>query len=406
MIRPERRLLNIELDLVQSIATTAVLLVAGSWAQTRIGFFRRFCIPGPVIGGFAFALIVLLLRETGVAQISVDTTLQLPAMLVFFTTIGLGANLGLLKTGGRFLLVYLVACWTIAIFQNLVGVGLAKLLGINPLLGIMAGAVSLEGGHGAAAAFGPTAESLGAEAATAVAIAAATFGLIAGGLLGGPVSAFLVSRYKLPLVTRDVPVAMSSGPAEDEPATANSLLTLGSVIAVVMVLGAMLGAWFTESTGFALPAYVGAMLLAILVRNVGDAAGVLHVRSSDMRLISDLSLGYFLTQAMMSLKIWDLYTLALPLIVILAVQVAVLVAFVALVVFRLLGKNYDAAIICGGMMGHGLGGTPNAIANMDAVGRRFGLQSKLGMLIVPLSGAVLIDIVALPWIVFSLNFFG
>ena len=171
--------MSLDLNLVQSIALTAVVAVLGEYARRHVSLFSRFCIPGPVIGGFGFALLVLLARETGTATLKLDTSLQTPAMVAFFTTVGLGASLRLLRLGGRFLAVYLVGCWTVAIFQNLVGVGLAQVLGINRLLGIMAGSVSLEGGHGAAAAFGPTAESLGASGATAVAIAAATFGLVA-----------------------------------------------------------------------------------------------------------------------------------------------------------------------------------------------------------------------------------
>ncbi len=395
--------MEVTLELLPSIALTLILMVFGTWAATNVKILHRFAIPGPVIGGFLFALLVLLLRETGTAELTIDTTLQSPAMLAFFTTIGLGASLGLLKSGGKFLLVYLVACWCVAIFQNLVGIGLAKALGMNPLLGIMAGAVSLEGGHGAAAAFGPTAEELGADGATAVAIAAATFGLVAGSLLGGPLSTWLIKWYNLPIETKEVKEPVSTGDDGKNVLSATSLVATAAVIGVVVVVGSWLGTIFGEKTGYSLPGYVGAMLIAIVLRNLLDQTRRFALNEKSLALISDVSLGFFLTQAMMSLKIWDLYDLALPLIVLLFVQVGVLLAFVVLVVFRLLGKSYDAAVICGGMMGHGLGGTPNAIANMDAVGRLHGLQSRLGMIVVPLSGAVLIDIVALPWIVFCIN---
>lgn len=362
-----------------------------------------FAIPGPVVGGFLFALVVLGLREWGSVELTVDTTLQSPAMLAFFTTIGLGASLSLIKTGGRFLMVYLLACWSVAILQNLVGIGLAKALGLNELLGIMAGAVSLEGGHGAAAAFGPTAEELGAQGATAVAIAAATFGLIAGSLIGGPLATWLIKRNNLAVETHDIGEVEERGVDNDSDISEGSVTATAAVIGVVVVIGVYLGELFGEWTGYSLPGYVGAMLIAIVLRNVNDALGWVKIHGKTLKLISDVSLGYFLTQAMMSLKIWDLYDLALPLLVILLVQVAVLAALVVFVVFRVLGRNYDAAVICGGMMGHGLGGTPNAVANMDAVGRKHGLQSKVAMVVVPLSGAVLIDIVALPWIVFCLN---
>ncbi|QCB28204.1 sodium/glutamate symporter [Corynebacterium endometrii] len=395
--------MEFELDLVSSIALTLILMLLGAWAAANLKIFSRFAIPGPVVGGFLFALVVLLLRETGVVELTIDTTLQSPAMLAFFTTIGLGASLGLIKTGGKFLIIYLVACWTVAIFQNLVGIGLAKVLDINPLLGIMAGAVSLEGGHGAAAAFGPTAEELGAQGATAVAIAAATFGLVAGSLIGGPLSTWLIRRNNLDVKTREIETVEEKGIDKDSEVSEGSLIATAAAIGVIVVIGVYLGNLFADMTGYSLPGYVGAMIIAIILRNINDAAGWFKVHDKALKLISDISLGFFLTQAMMSLKIWDLYDLALPLFVILAVQVVVLMLFVIFVVFRVLGKNYDAAVICGGMMGHGLGGTPVAVANMDAVGRRHGLQSKVAMIVVPLSGAVLIDIVALPWIVFCLN---
>ena len=395
--------MQIEVGLVSSVALTLLLLLFGAWAARSWRIFSRFAIPGPVVGGFLFALVVLALREWGSIELTIDTTLQSPAMLAFFTTIGLGASLSLIKTGGRVLVVYLVACWTVAIFQNLVGIGLAKALGINELLGIMAGAVSLEGGHGAAAAFGPTAEELGAQGATAVAIAAATFGLIAGSLIGGPLATWLIKRNKLAVETRDIGDVQERGVDNTSEVNEGSVVATAAVIGVVVVIGVYLGKLFGEWTGYSLPGYVGAMLIAIILRNINDTAGWVEIHGKTLKLISDVSLGFFLTQAMMSLKIWDLYDLALPLLVILLVQVVVLVAFVTLIVFRILGKNYDAAVICGGMMGHGLGGTPNAVANMDAVGRKHGLQSKVAMVVVPLSGAVLIDVVALPWIVFCLN---
>lgn len=395
--------MEFELDLVSSVALTLALLLFGNWAARSWKIFSRFAIPGPVVGGFLFALVVLFLREALSFELTLDTTLQSPAMLAFFTTIGLGASLSLMRAGGRFLLIYLVACWGVAIFQNLVGIGLAKALDLNALLGVMAGSVALEGGHGAAAAFGPTAEELGAQGATAVAIAAATFGLIAGSLIGGPLATWLIKHYGLDIKTREIEAIEETGIDETSEVEEGSLIATAALIGFIVVIGVFLGSWFGDVTGYSLPGYVGAMLIAIVFRNLNDKLGWVSLHGKSLSLISELSLGFFLTQAMMSLKIWDLYSLALPLFIILVVQVVALVLFVVLVVFRMLGKDYDAAVICGGMMGHGLGGTPNAVANMDAIGRRHGLQSRVGMIVVPLSGAVLIDIVALPWIVFCLN---
>ncbi|WP_017588231.1 sodium/glutamate symporter [Nocardiopsis ganjiahuensis] len=396
--------MSITLDLIQTTTLAVALLLLGEFARRRIGFLQRFSIPGPVVGGFTFALVVLALRESGLAQLELDTTLQDPAMIAFFTTIGLGASVSLLRKGGKLLLIYLVACWTLAIMQNVVGIGMATVLGIDPMLGVMAGAVSLEGGHGAAAAFGPTAEALGTEGATAVAVAAATFGLVAGGLLGGPLATWLMRRHKVqaPSGTATAETGPADTEEKEEPVGYGPLVNTAVLIGVVMVAGIALGEWFSETTGFVLPAYVGAMVVAALARNIGDRFG-LRLHEGALSLVSSLSLGLFLTMAMMGLRIWDLYALALPLVVLLAVQVLFLLLFVSLFAFRLLGKDYDAATMSAGMVGHGLGGTPNAMANMDAFNRRFGIRSEKAFLIVPLAGAVLIDIVALPWIVWCIN---
>ncbi len=420
--------MEMQLDLVQSSALAIFLLALGEYARSRIEFLRRFSFPAPVVGGFLFALLVLLLRQTNIAEISFDTTLQSPAMIAFFTTIGLAGSFATLKKGGRLLFVYLIACWTLAIMQNLIGMGLAKALGLHPMLGIMAGAVSLEGGHGAAAAFGATAEEMGFTGTSTLAISAATFGLVAGSLLGGLLAVFLVDRHgvKIPsMAEASVSSAQngntSLGSAAEVHAAAQpkgagevgtaqrsginytNLLTAGVVIGIIMVFGVLLGTWFSDTTGFSLPAYVGAMFIAVIFRNLNDQIKLIRIDDDSVELISKFTLGFFLTLAMMSLKVWELADLALPLIVILVVQVLFILAFAAFVVFRMLGKNYDAATMVAGFVGHGLGATPNALANMDAFNAKFGVRSERAFLIVPLAGAVLIDLVALPWIVWCMN---
>lgn len=431
--------MTVEVNLVQTTALALLLLVLGESVRARFAVLRRFAIPGPVIGGFFFALLTLVLHQTGVASLEFDTSLQTPAMVAFFTTVGLAGSFALLRKGGRLLIVYLVACWTLAIMQNLIGIGMAQVVGVDPLLGIMAGAVSLEGGHGAAAAFGPDAEAMGAQGANAVALAAATFGLIAGGLLGGPIAGWLIERRKIEIPKATAQVAAgrhqhvrgASLPAsagtraietvdeelgnfedaefEDAPekgAFYRPLLNATVVIAVIMVLGTLLGEWFSGTTGFSLPAYVGAMVVAVAFRNINDLTKLVKLDDAALGLISKFTLGFFLTMAMMTLRIWDLASLALPLIILLVVQVIFIILFTLFVVFPLLGRNYDAATMAAGMLGHGLGGTPNAMANMDALNQRFGVRSERAFLIVPLAGAVLIDIVALPWIVFCMNWVG
>lgn len=408
--------MTLSLDLIETSTLALALLLLGEVSRHHIGVLRRFAVPGPVIGGFLFALLALALRQSGAAEISLNTTLQSPAMVAFFTTIGLGGSLASIKQGGRLLGVYLVACWTLAIMQNLIGIGVASTLGVDPMLGIMAGAVSLEGGHGAAAAFGPTAEAMGSVGATTVAIASATFGLVAGGLLGGPIASWLIDRHRVVVPSGSEATLASGGMAVGEPdvgavggetprdsAGYKTLLPVSVVIGLIMVLGMLLGAWFTQTTGFSVPAYVGAMIIAVIFRNANDAFGWIRMDDAAVNLVSNITLGFFLTMAMMSLKLWELASLALPLVAILAVQVVFIVLFAVFIVFRMLGTNYDAATMVAGFLGHGLGATPNALANMDALNSKFGVRSERAFLIVPLAGAVLIDLVALPWIVWCMN---
>ncbi|GAA1883654.1 sodium/glutamate symporter [Paeniglutamicibacter psychrophenolicus] len=422
--------MDIQLDLVQSSALAMLLLAGGEFARRRIGFLHRFCIPAPVVGGFMFAVLVLLLRQTDVAQIQLDTTLQTPAMVAFFTTIGLAGSLATIKKGGKLLLMYLIACWSLAIMQNVIGMTMAKVVGVEPMLGIMAGAVALEGGHGNAAAFGPTAEAMGFEGATTVAIAAATFGLVAGSMLGGMTANYLVARHNIEIpekagvlgklatagaVIKEMAVGdgnkgsvatvtrTEDESSSDRGANYGSLLTVVVLLATLMVLGTVLGDWLSALTGLTLPAYVGAMIVAVIFRNVNDKFAWFKINDDAVELISKFALGFFLTLAMMSLKMWELASLAGPLVIILVVQLAFILIFAVVVVFRMLGKNYDAATMVAGFIGHGLGAAPNALANMDAFNAKFGVRSERAFLIVPLAGAVLVDLVALPWIVWCMN---
>lgn len=397
---------ELKLDLISTTALAVVLLLAGHQIKHRVKFFETYCIPAPVIGGFAMSLIVLILREAGIATLRFDTTLQGPFMIAFFTTVGIGGSLALLRTGGAALLIYLVLCWFLALFQNSFGAAAASAFGLHPILGVMAGGVSLEGGHGAAAAFGPVAESLGVTGATSVALASATFGLIAGGVLGGPVANWLIARHKLNIVANKLDASLPS--AHDHEADvklhSHSLIATMGLVLVLMVLGMWLSSAFEKSSGFVLPAYVGAMFAAIIFRNINDHTRTIRLNRAAIDTVSDISLGIFLTMAMMSLKVWELYDLALPLIGVLALQVLALLLLTVFVAFRVLGRDYDAAVMCAGLLGHGLGATPNAVANMDAICGRYGVVSYKAFMIIPLCGAVLIDIVAIPFHTWIINY--
>ena len=397
-----------KLDIIGTVAVAVLLLMFGVWIRRVFPVLARFCIPSAVIGGFSFSLLAWALKEANLLTFKMDTTLQMPFMIAFFTTVGLGGSFGLIKKGGKSLIVYLVGCWVLAVMQNVIGAGTAMLTGIHPVLGVMAGAVSLEGGMGAASAFGPTAEQLGVQGAFVVAVASATYGLISGGLVGGPLAKWLIERYNLPIETSQEEFDELKEVTKDkqEGITSDVVLSMLAIILVAMVLGAVGSNKIKEMTGFVLPGYVGAMFVAVIIRNFNDIKPMFTLNEKSIDLIADVSLGIFLTMAMMSLKIWELASLAGPLVIILAVQTIFMFIYCIYFLFPLLGRNYDAAIMCAGMIGHGLGATPNAIANMGAVHERYGVVSRKALLIVPLCGAVLIDFVGIPNIVWFINYFA
>ncbi|MFA6038546.1 MAG: sodium/glutamate symporter [Legionellales bacterium] len=396
------------LDLVTTSALTVMLVMLGFQLKHRIKCLERFCVPVAVIGGFTAALLNLVLKEADLCIFHFDTTLQVPAMVAFFTTIGLGGSFLSIRQGGKLLIGYLVICWILVIFQDILGASMASLFGLNPIYGVMAGGVSLQGGHGTAAAFGNLAESLGVQDATMVALACATFGLIAGGLLGGPLASYLIRKHQLTIPTNSpetvkAPVQLYDR-EENLQLTSYQLIASGGLILVLMTLGFWISGLFTSYFHVMLPTYVGAMFVAIVFRNLNDKFRMIKLNNTAIDVIADLSLGFFLTQATMNLKIWDLYSLALPLTCIVIIQVVLMLLITLYIVFPLMGKDYDAAVMCSGLMGHGLGAVPSAVANMDAVCKDFNAFSYKAFLIVPLSGAVLVDIVGVPFHVWIINY--
>ncbi|MBN8414427.1 MULTISPECIES: sodium/glutamate symporter [Halomonas] len=401
--------MHITLDAVATTALALLLLATGAGLKRRLNWLEHFCVPTPVIGGFGFALLAWLLRDMGIVTFELDTAMQSPLMIAFFTTVGLGGSLALLKKGGKALGVYLVACWLLALMQNGVGIGMASLLGLDPLIGLMAGATSLEGGFGAAAAFGPEAEALGAQGAATAAIVSATFGMIVGGVIGAPIARWIIDRRQLPLVSEDVHdlerLAEAERPTQGQ-LDGRVLLNVLAVVVPVMVLGVWFKGLLSSQLGIILPSYVGAMFVAILLRNLNDRFQWISLPDNALSSVGDVALGIFLTMAMMNLKIWQLQEMGGPLLLILLVQTLAIVMLAIFVLFRLLGRNYDAAVLTAGFIGHGLGATPNAVANMSAVCDHYRVISHKAFIIVPLCGAVLIDIVAIPAITWCLNAFA
>ncbi|WP_040287388.1 sodium/glutamate symporter [Sporosarcina koreensis] len=400
--------MTIELNQVTTLFLAMALLLLGNLLVRKSKILQKFCIPAPVVGGLLFAILATILKTTGIVSFTLDTSLQNLFMLTFFATVGLGASFALIKLGGKLLIIYWIACAFLALMQNVIGVSMSYLFDIHPLIGMMAGAVSMEGGHGGATAYGTTVEAMGIDSAFSIGIAAATFGLVAGGLIGGPLVKFLINKYNLK--------SNEAAGAEDtyeynaelhEPAISVDNFTMQAFLIVAsMAGGSLLGEAFGRLTdGIALPNYVGAMFVAVIIRNVIDRfnGNIIHMKS--ITLIGDVALGIFLSMALMSIKLWEVAGLALPLLVIVFVQVVFLVLFAIFVLFRILGKNYDAAVMCAGFAGHGLGATPNAMANMAAVTERYG-PSRTAYLIVPIVGAFLIDVVSMPIIITTINLFS
>jgi ESS family glutamate:Na+ symporter len=391
---------TLHLDMIQTTALAAVVLFAGYGIRRRVPVLDRFNIPAPVVGGFLFAAAALALRQGGWVQFEFDTTLQAPFMIAFFTSIGLGASLGLLKAGGPQVLLFWILASVLAVLQNAVGVGLASAMGVHPFLGLISGSITMTGGHGTGAAFGKLMEEqYQFTGAVTLAMAAATFGLVSGGLIGGPVGTKLITRFGLKssggapeLVARRLEHTaldeeIDTEPA-GEPATAYLLLKMLTVILACMWAGGLLSQWLGRYV--TLPGYIGAMLVAAAFRNLADSTKVVRIESRVVDDLGTIALSLFLTMALMSLRLWELLDLAIPLLVILVVQVTMMAAFAYWITFRVMGRDYDAAVMAGGHCGFGLGATPNAVANMGSLEERFGPAPR-AFLVVPMVGAFFID---------------
>ena len=412
---------NFKPDAVQTLAYAAAVLLAGLFLKHKIRIIDRLNIPAPVVGGLLAAVLLLLMRNT-VATFQFDATLSPILNVAFFTTIGMGASLPLLKKGGAPVVVYLVMAIFLCFAQNFVGVTVAAAFGVPGLVGVMAGSVTLVGGPATGIAFAPLFEKAGVQGADSLAIAAATFGIVCGGLLGGPVGTWIIERRlgRKPLArgkrrTGAGEVNASEAGAdsgndseaeiilesdrEDTPLLRN-LIVLG----IAMGIGAVVSVYI-QRTGVTLPAYIGAMMVASIMRNLDDVTGWLKIHPPTMDLIGNLSLLFFLAMALLNLRLWELAHLALPLVVILIAQVLLMGLFAVLVSYPVMGKDYDSAVMATGLIGFALGTTANALTNMRALVERYGPSPK-AFLVVPLVGAFFIDFVNALIITGYLNWLG
>lgn len=385
----------------QTIAVAVVVLILGAFLKRKISFLEKFCIPAPVIGGLIFAIFTLICYSTGILEIDFDDTLKEVCMVFFFTSVGFQANLKVLKSGGKPLLIFLVLVIVLIITQNFTAIGLANLLGLDSLTGMTTGSIPMVGGHGTAGAFGPVLEDFGINGATTVCTAAATFGLIAGSLMGGPIGNRLIKKHNLlDTIKNDDDTLLVE---EEEKHERHFSMYAPAVFQLIIAVG--IGTIFSKLlslTGMTFPIYIGAMIAAAIMRNIGEYTGKITIHMGELNDLGGICLSLFLGIAMITLKLWQLADLALPLVILLAGQTLLMFLFSYFVVFNVMGRDYDAAVVAAGTCGFGMGATPNAMANMQAICEKYEPSVK-AYLIIPIVGSLFADFLNSLTITFFIN---
>ncbi len=417
----------IELDMLQTAGIGALALIVGMILTRKVGLLQKYCVPSPVSGGIIFSLITLALYGWFDVEISFDATLKDVFMLAFFTSVGFQSDLKVIKKGGKPLMIMLALLVVIIAMQNLMPMGITRLMGVDPLIGMAAGSISMTGGHGTAGGFASVLEGMGLQGAGTIGMAAATFGLIAGSMLGGPLAERIIrtklTHEQMQPQDEEIDPAMAGIESDEASPTGRAKristneqefqqYAKASYCILLVMGGGTIMSWLLAKTGITFPTYFGALILAAIARNTlgfisykEDGKWEKAEKLLDMeRIISvgNICLSMFLGMSMISLKLWELQSLALPLVVILFSQVVLMAFFAYAVAFPLLGRDYDAAVLCAGMCGFGLGATPNAMANMSAVCYKYRYTVK-PFLIVPIIGAMFADLINTGIITFFLN---
>ena len=396
----------LDFNIVQTLMLSIFLYLFGSFLTNKIYILYKLCIPPPVVGGLLFSLLVFILEYFKIINISMNTILMPYFMSFFFTIVGLNVSFHLLKKGGKVLIIYWLLCALLGFCQNFITYISSKIVNINPLLALMCGSISMEGGHGYSLAFGKTLENLGVKNACSVGFASATLGLIMGGLIGGPVAKYLIEKYHLKssvctnLKKHSLQINNTSSLVKT-----NEIVFFEQVLIVLlcMSIGTALANFINIYFHIVVPSIVGCIFIAVLFRNINDKVKIITVDFKLLNFLQELSLGMFLTMALMSIDFFTLSSLFGPIIFIVICQVVFIVLFSIVICFRFLGKNYDAAVMISGMMGHGLGATPNALANMNSITNKYG-NSDNAYLVVPLVAAFLLDAFSIPCILLFINF--
>ena len=393
-------MLEITFNVYYTIALAIVVLMVGDVIKKHVYVLRKFCIPTPVVGGVLFAVLITVLNLSGLCSVSLTSTFNEFFSLLFYDGIGYTASWKMLKRGGPQVIVFLLLSSILVVLQNGLGVIICKIMGVDPLVGLACGSIPMVGGNGTAAAWGPTLEAAGLEAGTTIATAAATFGLVAGALLGGPIGRYLIEHNSLK--PNPETQNMKFGSDEIKTAVDEKRMTAATYQVLITIGLGTLVSQLLEMTGIDFPASVGAMTAAAILRNVADHTDKIDLKLPELNMISNISLLVFLALSMMTMKLWKLIDLALPMLVILIAQMILMALFGIFVTFRVMGRNFDAAVMTVGQTGFGLGAVPTAMVNMQVIDSKYG-SSPSAFFIVPLVGSLFINLVNSALITFFLN---
>lgn len=381
--------MEIKMDMMQTTALAVVVYYFGGWVKSKWKLLYKFCIPDPVVGGLIFSILNLILKQSGALNLTLDTTLQKPFMMIFFTSIGFTASLQLVKKGGLQVVIFWALASVLCIVQDGIGVVLAKILGQNPLLGLICGSVTMTGGHGTGGAFAPVFEKMGLQGAMTFAMAAATFGLVSGSLIGGPLGKRLIEKKRLQSNAAQYASHEEVSSSIEEVISYDELFKSLALLLVAIGIGAVLEGFFKKA-GITLPSYVNSMIIAAIILNVGESTGKWHINQKCTEILGNIGLNIFLSMALVGLKLWELAAVAGPMLVILLSQTVIMWLFAYYVTFNIMGRDFDAAVMGAGHCGFGMGATPNAVANMKSVVDRFGAAPR-AFFVLPIVGAFLID---------------
>ena len=392
--------MNIHLTAIQTMALAVLVLYLGKFLNDKIKFLKENCIPDAVTGGTIFSIFTLIGHEMGWFVFVFEDSLKDIFMIAFFTTVGFSASIKLLKKAGLPVLMFLIAAVALAFLQNVVGVAMAKVLNVNLMIGLATGSLATTGGPGTAGAFGPIIESFNTPGATMVAMATATYALIAGSIIAGPICKRLIEKKKL--LEKRVTYAEFAGIDEKSSVlTIKNVIPTGFQVIIAMGIGSLISN-FLNSLGLVLPPYIGAMFAASIMRNLADETGMFSIDLDVVSVIGSFTLAMFLSMTLMSFKLWELKELALPLIIMLIGQTILMGVFAYFVTFRLTGKDYDAAVMTGGHCGCGFGTTPKALANMEALTAKY-VPSPKAFFVIPIVGGLFIDFFNAAIITFFIN---